>query len=207
MAQPHQPRPEQPSEQEPAPGTNAVAVISAYGAFRVLLILLAIWTFIEGFALFTGGIEALTLGGEDRAAERIVGAHMIVLAPVYGLLAWRRDRYRLLIWIPYAAQLAIIVPLAWSLVIDDGGRFDGFLLLIVSIIFLVLLVYFWVSSHPAEFFRPAEEEVAPEEEEFEEGDEEYAEDEEDAEAGVPEDEDVAPRRDESRQRPRRYRRK
>jgi hypothetical protein len=136
---------------------SAVAVISAYGAVRLLMVLLALWTFLEGFALVTGGLDALSLGGHDRTAERIIGAQMIVVVPVYALLAWQRDRYRLLIWVPYGAQLAIILPTGWALLHADG---DGALLFVVSVIFFALLFYFWWHSHPLDFFQPAEEEDA-----------------------------------------------
>jgi hypothetical protein len=63
---------------------------------------------------------------------------MLLLAPIYGLLAWRRNEYRLLVWVPYAAQLAIVVPSLWE--------FKFGLVFVVSSIFLVLLVYLWVSS-------------------------------------------------------------
>lgn len=147
---------------------RAVAVISAYGAFRLLIVLLALWTFLEGFALVTGGLDALSLGGHDRTAERIIGAQMIVVVPVYVLLAWERDRYRLMIWVPYGAQLAIILPTGWALLHADG---DGALLFVVSVIFFALLFYFWWHSHPLDFFRPAEEQgqdlESDEEEEYE----------------------------------------
>jgi hypothetical protein len=132
---------------------DAVAVISAYGAFRLVLVLMAIWSFFEGFALFVGLGGALTLGGSgthQRVAEQIIGAHMMLLVPVYALLAWRRDRYRSLMWIPYAAQLAMIVPLGLSLLRFHGV---GILLLVVSLIFFSLLVYFWWQSKPLEFFQ------------------------------------------------------
>src|SRR4051812_47357688 len=98
-----QPSP-QPDAEDAAPQENAIAVISAYGAFRLLLILLAVWTFFAGFSLFTQGVGALSFGG-GAAAERVVGAQLIVLAPVYGLIAWRREQFRMLIWLPYAGQL------------------------------------------------------------------------------------------------------
>jgi hypothetical protein len=165
---------------------DAVAVVSAYGTFRVLLVLLAVWSFFAGFSLLTQGLGQLSFGGQDDAAERVVGAHMIVLAPVYGLIAWRRSEYRLLVWIPYTAQLAIILPALWELISE--GETDGALLFIVSIIFLVLLIYVWSSSHPLGFFAPDEEE------EFEEDDDG---DELDPESVTPE---------ESAARARRYRR-
>jgi hypothetical protein len=151
----------------PPSSDNAIAVISAYGAFRVLMVLLAIWTFFAGFSLITQGVGALSFGNNSASAERVVGAHMMMLAPIYGLLAWRRDEYRLLIWIPYAAQLAIILPTVYDLFISRDRDFqDGAIMLIVSLIFFVLLVYFWFSSKPA-YFHPA---VQEEDEELEDED-------------------------------------
>lgn len=172
-------RDQQPGQHGAAPSREeAVAVISAYGAFRLLIILLAIWSFIEGFALFTGGLNALTFGGNDRTAERVVGAQLIVFVPVYALLAWQRERYRLLIWVPYGAQLAIILPTLWSLLHGDT---DGLLLLVVSSMFFALLFYFWWHSHPLDFFRPGDGE------EEEEADDEYEDDAEEDEGrdGLP----------------------
>src|SRR5438477_11564197 len=94
----------------PRSSDNAIAVISAYGAFRVLMVLLAIWTFFAGFSLITQGVGALSFGDNSASAERVVGAQMIMLAPVYGLLAWRREDYRLPMLFPYAASLALTFP-------------------------------------------------------------------------------------------------
>ena len=142
--------PTPPESAKAAAQTSAVAVISAAGAFRLILVLLAIWSFFEGFALFTGGFSALSLGGDDRAAEQIIGAQMIVFVPVYALLAWQREKYRLLIWVPYGAQLAIIVPITWRLLFHSEA--DGLLLMVVSLTFFVMLFYFWWHSHPLDFF-------------------------------------------------------
>ncbi len=131
---------------------DAIAVVSAYGAFRLLLGLLAAWSFFAGFALIIGALDF----GDDALARRVIGAHMVVLAPIYGLLAWRRSEYRYFIWIPYAAQAAIVLPGLWELVINQN--LEGALVLVVSSIFLVLLVYLWTSSHPLGFFQPADEE-------------------------------------------------
>jgi hypothetical protein len=161
------------SPQQPAMRSEAVALISAYGAFRLLIIMLAIWSFVEGFALFAGRVDALTLGGDarnQRVAEQIIGAHMIVLVPLYALLAWRRDQYRVLIWVPYASQLAIILPLALSAL---RGHPDGITLLIVSLIFFSLLVYLWWQSHPLDFFQKQQQpaaELEPHEEDDGSGD-------------------------------------
>lgn len=145
MGPPTPPEPVKPSAQP-----STIDVVSAAGAFRLLLILLAIWTFFEGFALFTGGLSALSLGGNDRTAEQIIGAQMICFVPAYALLAWQRDRYRLLVWVPYGAQLAVVLPTAWGLL--KHGDTDGLLLLVVSLTFFALLFYFWWHSHPLDFF-------------------------------------------------------
>jgi hypothetical protein len=178
----------QPPRAGARPADDAVAVVSAYGAFRVQLVHLAAWSFFAGFSLLTQGLGQLSFGGQDDAAERVVGAQMILLAPVYGLIAWRRSEYRLLIWIPYAAQLAIVLPGLWELLTD--GETDGALLLIVSIIFLILLIYVWSSSHPLGFFQPEEAEDEDEDTDAEEYD--------DADPGIPADDAAA--------RARRYRR-
>jgi hypothetical protein len=119
----------------------------------VLLVLLAVWTFFEGFALVTGGLHALSLGGADRTAEQIIGAQMIVFVPVYALLAWQHERYRLLTFVPWGAQLAIIVPTAWGLLFRSDA--SGLLLMVVSLTFGVMLFYLWWHSHPLEFFSDA----------------------------------------------------
>lgn len=176
-------------------GDSAVAVISAYGAFRLLIILLALWTFLEGFALVTGGFDTLSLGGHDRrTAEQIIGAQMIAVVPVYALLAWQRDRYRLLIWIPYGAQLAIILPVGWSLLHADT---HGVLLFVVSLTFFALLFYFWWHSHPLDFFQ--DDDGGGDEDEAGEEDDEDGPDPDDIAAEEPEPH-------ERRGRPRRYRR-
>lgn len=136
----------------PAPGPradDALSLVSAYGTYRVVMALLALWSFFAGFSLLTHGVGALTFG-DDGGGGRAAGGFMIVLAPVYALLAWRRREYRMLAWLPYAAQLAVMAPVLWE---RDG---DGVLLFIVSLIFLVLLVYVWWSSHPLGFFQPGD---------------------------------------------------
>lgn len=189
--------PTPPEPAKPAAQPSAVAVISATGAFRVLLILLAVWSFFEGFALFTGAVSALSLGGHDRTAERIIGAQMIVFVPVYALLAWNRERYRLLIWVPYGAQLAIILPTIGNVV-----RFqrDGAGLFVISLTFFVLLFYFWWHSHPLDFFSGSAAD------EYDDEDEDASEDDEDDGEGRPSSQRAIRARDGAR-RPGRFRRR
>ena len=171
------PQPHQPAKHAAEP--SAISVISAAGALRVLLVLLAIWTFFEGFALLTGGLHALSLGGADRTAEQIIGAQMIVFVPVYALLAWQRERYRLLTFVPWGAQLAIIVPTAWNVLFHQDG--SGLLLMIVSLTFGVMLSYLWWHSHPLDFFSDAVEHDEDDGEFEDEDDDEPANDDDDGE--------------------------
>ena len=173
-----------PADQRPTIAQDdAIAVVSAYGAFRLLLGLLAAWSFFAGFAMIIGALDF----GDDALAQRVIGAHMVVLAPVYGLLAWRRSEYRYFIWIPYAAQAAIVLPGLWELVINQN--LEGALVLVVSIIFLVLLVYLWTSSHPLGFFQLDE-----------------ADDDEGADEEIDDTDDAASTLDAASSRARRYRR-
>jgi cbb3-type cytochrome oxidase subunit 3 len=149
---------------------EAVNVVHSTATMRLLLVLLAGWSFFAGFSLFTHAIDALSFGGDDRAAERTIGLLLMFLAVVYAMLAWRREQYRLFMWLPFAAQLAIIVPIGWEML--TSGTFDeAVLLLVVSVIFLALMSWVWWDSR--EMFLgddPGEEE--------DEGEEEYDEDEE-----------------------------
>jgi hypothetical protein len=147
--------PELEDEEEPL-ARPTTSMISAYGAFRLLLIVLTVWTFFEGFALTTGALSPVD-AGTDRTAERILGGLMVVLGGVYGMLAWQRERYRLLLWVPFAAQLAIVVPLLFDL---EG---DSLLLLVISTTFLVLMVYVWWRSRDIEEAEDTEEDLLDEE--------------------------------------------
>ena len=171
-----------PPQHEPAQHTaepSALSVISAAGALRVLLVLLAIWTFFEGFALVTGGLDALSLGGTDRTAEQIIGVQMIVFVPVYALLAWQRERYRLLTFVPWGAQLAIIVPTSWGLLFRSDT--SGLLLMVVSLTFGVMLFYLWWHSHPLEFFSDVGDDDDEERDDADEDDDDPAHDDDDGE--------------------------
>lgn len=128
---------------EPPPG----AVLSAESALRLVLVLLALWTFLSGLALtfFQDASEATIGGGLDegqgQAAQRLLGVHLLVLSPIYGALAWEPKRFRLLLWIPYAAQGGVVFATLYDVISGDREFRDGALPLIVAIIFFVLLLY------------------------------------------------------------------
>ncbi len=152
-------------EEEEEDVVHTRSVIDAHSLFRILLILLTIWTVFEGVALATGAFSAVD-AGTDRTAERMLGGLMIVFGGIYAMLAWRRGQYRLLLWVPFAVQLAIVVPLLLSF---DGDRV---LLLVISSAFLVLMLYVWWQSRDIE--DPYDDYGEGEEEEDEEEDEEDA---------------------------------
>jgi len=173
-------------------------VVPATGVYRVVIILLAVWTIFAGLALATQGVPAISLGG-DNAAERMLGAQMLVFVPIYGLIIWRPDEHRHLRWVPYAAQLAVVVPFLWdALITTDHDFFDGTLLFIGSAVFLGVLIYVRTSAHPLGFFSVGEEEDVEEEETEEPPD--------DGEDEEPEDDPGAGAGDARQQRGRRYRR-
>jgi hypothetical protein len=134
------PPPELPAER---PG----AVLSAQSALRLVLVLLALWTGLSGLALifFQDASEATIGGGfndgQGAAAQRLLGVHLLVLAPIYGMIAWEPQRFRLLQWVPYAAQGGVVIVTFFDIVTNRRDFTDGALPLIVAIVFLVLLLY------------------------------------------------------------------
>ena len=162
-------------------GATPVGVVHASGTMRLLLLLLAGWSFFAGFSLFTHAIAALSFGGQDRAAERSVGVFMMMLAPVYAMLAWRREQYRLLMWIPFAAQIAIILPILWEAVANQ--TFDeAMLLFVVSLIFLAIMSWVWWDSREMLLGDVLDDDAEDEEYEEDEDDEEPYEDEQEPDA-------------------------
>jgi hypothetical protein len=165
-------------------------VVPASGVYRAVIIILAAWTIFAGLALATQGVPALSLGG-GNAAERIIGAQMLMFVAVYALIVWRPDEYRYLRWIPYAAQLAIVLPMFWDVLITGDQDFtDGALLFVVSAMFLGVLVYLRTSARPLAFFAPDE----PEDDGALEDEEDEIDDEDEfADQGDEEPEDPQPR--------------
>ena len=133
-----------PDTDSTGPETPA-GMINADRALQLLLILLTIWTGFSGLVLlfFPGSAEATIGGGQGQAAQRLLGVHVLVLAPIYGLLAWKRARYQTLLWIPYVVQTAVVVVTALNMVTGDLDFVDGLLPLTVAATFLTLLVFVW----------------------------------------------------------------
>lgn len=155
MTDEHGPSPSAPSEVEEQPG----AVISARSALRLVLVLLAIWTLLSGLTLtFFQEASDATIGGglegdQGAAAQRLLGVHLLVLAPVYGLIAWEPQRFRLLMWLPFAAQGGVVAATLFDIITGERDFVDGALPLFVASIFFALLMYVWLAGRQPEAVR------------------------------------------------------
>lgn len=133
------------STQRPRPETS----ISTQLLTRILTGLIAVWSLLAGVALvfFQGsGSSAMGAGVSDVAGQRLLGAHLIVLAPVYALLALRGERYHGLLWLPFASQLAVFFAVGYSILNGDTEFGDGVIAIAVSAIFIVLMGFVWITE-------------------------------------------------------------
>jgi hypothetical protein len=115
----------------------------------LLVGLIALWTLVAGLMLvaYPGSAgSALGAGLSDHAAQRLAGAHMLVLVPVYILMASRIDRYAGLLWLPFLAQAAVVLSIGYSIIVSDSELEDGILALVVSGIFAALFAFVWISE-------------------------------------------------------------
>ena len=143
-----------PASQPDQPGNQAAraqpeTTIPTTVLTRVLIALIAVWSLVAGLVLvfFQGtGSGALGAGVEDVAGQRLLGAHLIVLAPVYALIAWHSTAYKGLFWLPFASQLAVFFTVGYSTMIGDTEFGDGMVAVTVSGIFIGLLGFVWISE-------------------------------------------------------------
>ena len=119
---------------------------------RIIVALIAAWSLVYGVVLaffHSASTGALGAGVEDVAAQRLVGAHMLLLVPVYLLIAWRPDHYPMLHWLPFGGQLAVFFAVGYSMLAGTIGVSDGILPVAVSSIFLGLLAFIWITEQRA----------------------------------------------------------
>ena len=144
---------------------------------RIIIILIAAWSFVYGVVLLffhSASTGALGAGVEDVAGQRLVGAHMVLLVPVYAMLAWHPDRYPALHWLPFGGQLAVFFAVGYSMLAGSIGFSDGILPVAVSAIFLGLLSFIWITEQRAVAKAKLEAEdarLAPSNDDFATGDE------------------------------------
>ncbi len=123
--------------------------ISTHLLLRVIIVLIGVWSAVEGIVLVafhSAGAGALGAGVTDHAGQRLAGVHMLVLAPAYLLIAWRLHRYMALIWLPFAAQAAVAVTVAYGIMAGDTDLGDGILACSISAILAGLLGYVWITE-------------------------------------------------------------
>jgi len=134
-----------PARPEATPGGGAVVSVGA--ARRLVLLLLAFWTAIWGFSLlFAAKAGSLSAGIEDEAAQRLLGIHILILAPLYALLGWNPSKYRVFFWVPYASQAGITFVTLFDLLAGNRHWGDSVLPLVVAVIFLALLLFLWQAA-------------------------------------------------------------
>jgi hypothetical protein len=119
---------------------------------RIIVLLIAAWSLVYGLVLcfFHGASTgALGAGIEDVAGQRLTGAHMLLLVPVYVMIAWRPEQYPMLHWLPFGGQLAVFFAVGYSILSGSIGVGDGILPVAVSAIFLGLLSFIWITEQRA----------------------------------------------------------
>lgn len=113
------------------------AVVSVASARRLVLLLLGFWTAIWGLSLlFSAEAGTLSAGIDQGSAQRLLGVHILILAPLYALLGWNPTKYRVFLWVPYASQAAVAGVTLFNIK-------DALLPFVVAAIFLALLVFLW----------------------------------------------------------------
>jgi hypothetical protein len=123
-------------------------MVSVGAARRLVLLLLAFWTAVWGSSLLlAANAGSLSAGIDEHAAQRLLGIHVLILAPVYALLGWNPSKYRVFLWVPYASQAGITLVTLFSFK-------DAVLPFVVAVIFLALLVFLWQAGRkPASAIR------------------------------------------------------
>ena len=130
-----------PAHHQPAVSTEVLT--------RIVVLLVAAWTFICGVVLlgFHGASRgALGAGLSDEAAQRLLGAQLLILVPVYLLIAVRLNTYRSLFWLPCASQAAVVLVVGYNMLKGDSSFGDSILTFAVSLIFVALLAFVWISE-------------------------------------------------------------
>ena len=128
------------------------AAISTRILTRIIVLLIAGWSATAGTVLigFHGTASgALGAGLTDDAAQRLLGAHLIVLVPAYLLLAWRPEHHGAFLWLPLGTQAATAAAVSYSILTGETDFGDGILAAAVSGIFVVLLGFVWISEQRA----------------------------------------------------------
>jgi hypothetical protein len=127
----------------------AVASISTRILIRLIVLLIAVWSLLAGLVLvaFHGaGSGAMGAGVADDAGQRLVGTHLLLLTPMYLLIAWRFQRYEGLLWLPFFGQVILALTVAYNIISGDTHFGDGILAVAISSILAGLLGFVWMTE-------------------------------------------------------------
>jgi hypothetical protein len=125
------------------------ATVSTELLTRIVILLVAVWDAFAGMVLLAfhgASTGALGAGVTDEAGQRLLGAHLLVLVPLYALIALRLQSYRGLFWLPFAAQSAVVLVVGYNMLKGDTDFGDGILAFAVSLIFVALLGFVWITE-------------------------------------------------------------
>ncbi len=117
--------------------------ISTHRIFQILLALLAAWTLVAGVLIgVVGGTAGRILTGVEGnpPATHLIGAHFLLIVPIYVLLIRDMARYRWLLWFPFAAQAAVLVPALVDLFAGDRDFADAVVPILATSSFLAMAV-------------------------------------------------------------------
>lgn len=120
---------------------------------RLVVVIITAWSIAAGLslALFSGtGGGFLGEGVSDETGKRLAGVHMLVLAPLYLLIAWKPRQYGSLLWIPFLAQALTSVAVAYSIATGDTDVIDGLPLAAISGLLAVFLAFVWTTEQRAQ---------------------------------------------------------
>ena len=123
--------------------------ISTRLLLRLIVFLIGLWSLFCGvilLALHGASAGALGAGVADEAGQRLVGAHMLVLVPLYLLIAWHPERYGGFLWLPFAAQLVVVTVVGYNILAGDTDVGDGILAVAVGSLFVGPLGFLWISE-------------------------------------------------------------
>lgn len=130
--------------ENPADATVSIRVLT-----RIVVFLIALWSLLSGLVMLAfhgAGSDAMGAGLTDEAGQRLVGAHLLIFAAIFFLIALRFDRFGGLLWLPLIVQFATAATITYGMVNGDTDFGDGVLPVAVGVIFTSLLSFLLITE-------------------------------------------------------------